>query len=288
MKHPLQRIPLALLLVCCLPAITPSLAQDTRHDGASGVHLPDETAGIDNIAHILISTFDHVDVLALADTHQRKIDSDLRLRIVRDPEFARKARFIVVEFANTADQLLLDRYTNGQAVPPVELRQVWRNTCCGDTWDSPVYAEFLAAVREVNKNLPIKEQVRVLAGDPPAGTPTTQREASAVSVLRNQVLNKGGKALVIYGGGHVGYGGGITGAVQATRPGRIFVVGAMGGTDPSYQQLDRTLKSAGRPVLFSVTKPPFSDSASSADFLVDAFVYFGSDSDAETRVRPAR
>lgn len=130
--------------------------------------------------------------------------------------------------------------------------------------------------------------MRVLAGDPPEGTPTTQRDVSAISVLRNQVLDKGGKALVIYGGGHLGYGGAITRAIQAMRPGRIFIVSAMGGKDPDYHQLDRTLKSAERPVLFAVTRPPFSDFSISADSLVDAFVYFGSGSDAETRVRPIR
>jgi hypothetical protein len=289
MKNSLRRIPEVLLLACCFAAITASQAQEARqdHDGRS-IQLPDETAGIDNIARTLISTFDQVDVLALADTHQRKIDSELRLRIVRDPEFVRKARFIMVEFANTADQPILDRYINGEDVPLVALRQVWRNTCCGDTWDSPVYAEFLAAVRDMNKGLPPNERVRVLAGDPPEGTPTTLRDASAVSVLQKQVLDKGGKALVIYGGGHVGYGGAIATAVQARRFGSIFVAWAMGGKDPNYQQLDRTLKSAGRPVLFSVTRPPFSSLGSSADFLVDAFVYFGSGLDAETRVRPVR
>lgn len=289
MKNSLRRSPGVLLLACCFAAITSSQAQEARqdHDGRS-VQLPDETAGIDNIARALISTFDQVDVLALADTHQRKIDSELRLRIVRDPEFVRKARFIMVEFANTADQPILDRYINGEDVPLVELRQVWRNTCCGDTWDSPVYAEFLAAVRDMNRGLPPNERVRVLAGDPPEGTPTTLRDASAVSVLQKQVLDKGGKVLVIYGGGHVGYGGAIATAVQTRRFGSIFVAWAMGGRDPNYQQLDRTLKSAGRPVLFSVTRPPFSNLGSSADFLVDAFVYFGSGLDAETRVRPVR
>jgi len=283
MNNTLRWLPPLLLLVSSLCKIPASTAQEVPQ-----VRLPDETVGLNSIAKTLISTFDQVDVLALADTHQRKIDSDLRLGIVRDLEFAQKAHFILVEFANTADQPILDRYINGEDLSPGELRQVWRNTCCGDTWDSPVYAEFLAAVRDLNKKLPPNRHVRVLAGDPPAGTPTTQREASAVSVLRNQVLEKGSKALVIYGGGHVGYGGGITAAVQAARPGRVFVVWAMGGTDREYRQLDRTVKSVERPVLFSITRPPFSYLGSHADFLVDAYVYFGNGQDAETRVKPVQ
>ncbi len=292
-----------LLLLCNLP-ITPSLAQ---------VRLPDETAGLDNIVKVLISTFDQVDVLALADAHQRKINSELRLAVVRDPEFARKARFIVVEFANTMDQPILDRYVNGDTVPPDQLRQVWRNTCCGDTWNSSVYAEFFAAVRDVNKNLPSDRRIRVLGGDPPAGTPATQRDLSVASVLRTEVLGKG-KALVIYGGGHLGYGGEIAGVVRAIRPENMFVVEAHGGTDPDYKQFDLALKSPERPVLFSVKRAPFADFR--ADFLgrgtkalmngvwldmnptagrtlgqassTDAFVYFGSGPGAETSIEPPR
>ena len=110
-----------LFLAYCLSTTRPLTAQE-----AAQIELPDETVGLDNIAKALISTFDQVDVLALADTHQRKIDSDLRLGIVRNPEFAQKAHFILVEFANTADQPILDRYISGEDVPPSELRQVWK------------------------------------------------------------------------------------------------------------------------------------------------------------------
>lgn len=85
----------------------------------------------------------------------------------------------------------------------------------------------------------------------------------------------------------MGYGFGITAAVQAAGR-RIFVVWAIGGADPDYRQLDRTLKSAERPVLFSVTRPPFNDLGSRGDFPVDAYVYFGDGQDAETRVDPVR
>src|SRR5262245_47889950 len=178
MKNSLRGIVQVLLFVCCVSTIPTSAAQESPQ-----IRLPDETVGLDNIVKTLISTFDQVDVLALSDAHWRRVDSELRIAVVRHPEFARRARFIVVEFANTADQPILDRYIRGEDVPLGELRQVWRNTCCGDTWDSPVYADFLAAVRDVNKSLPTDQQIRVLAGDPPAGTPNTQRDLSAASVL---------------------------------------------------------------------------------------------------------
>ncbi len=134
----------------------------------SKILLPDETAGLDRIVQTLVSAFDHVDIVALGENHWNKMDSDLRIALVRSPEFAKKVRFIVVEFGSTAQQPTLDRYIRGEDVPLAELQQVWKTTSQTDgIWDSPVYADFYAAVREVNKKLPAGAQIRVLAGDPP-------------------------------------------------------------------------------------------------------------------------
>jgi len=273
--------------------------------------LPAETVGVDRIVDTLISAFDHVDFVALDDTHQRKVDSDLRIRLVRTPEFAKKVRLILVEFAGAAEQSTLDRYINGEDMPPAQLQQVWRNTCCADLWDSPVYAQFFAAVRDVNKALPADKRIRVLGGDPPAGTPPTQRDATAISVLNRAVVDPAGKALLIYGGGHISHAnGGITRALQAWRPGRTLVVFIRGGQEPEYAPFDQALQSRARPVLFSVTRPPFSNFDTSflgrgnkalvngvwVDVIprpgatpgaeADAWVYFGNSPEVEEYVRP--
>jgi len=177
--------------------------------------------------------FDHADILAWGETHWRRLDSELRLQLIRHPEFAAKVHLIVVEFANTASQRVLDCYVRGEDVPLSDFQQVWRNTAGGrgGVWESPVYADFFAAVREINRQLPPGRQIRVLAGDPPPGG--EDRNDSAVSVLTKEVLSKGGKALLLYGSGHLyraGDGvGGITKPVQAAYPGRIFVVNTLGG-----------------------------------------------------------
>ncbi len=130
----------------------------------SKLFLPDETAGFDRIVQTLVSAFDHVDIVALGENHWSKMDSDLRIALVRNPEFAQKVRFIVVEFGSTAQQPTLDRYIRGEDVPLAELQQVWKTTTqTNGIWDSSVYADFYAAVREVNKKLPAGAQVRVLA-----------------------------------------------------------------------------------------------------------------------------
>ena len=167
------------------------------------MRLPDESAGIDGIARTLISAFDQADIVALGETHQWRLDTDLRIAVVRHPDFAKKVRSIVVEFGSTTEQSTLDRYIRGENVSRAQLEQVWKTTtqAANGVWDSPVYAEFFAAVRDVNSRLPADARIRVFGGDPGPGD-NRSRETAAVSVLKEQVLQKHGKALVIYGAAH--------------------------------------------------------------------------------------
>src|ERR1700689_2416533 len=114
------------------------------------VRLPDESAGIDGIARTLVSAFDQVDIVALGEAHQRQPDSDLRIAVVRNPDFAKKVRSIVVEFGSTTEQSTLDRYIRGENVSRAQLEQVWKTTTQGfnGVWDHPIYADFFAAVRD--------------------------------------------------------------------------------------------------------------------------------------------
>jgi len=51
------------------------------------------------------------------------------------------------------------------SIPPDTLRTIWRNTTKVAAWEFPVYARWLAAIREVNKGLRLGRRLRVLAGD---------------------------------------------------------------------------------------------------------------------------
>jgi len=143
-------------------------AQSPQKAPPPQVRLPDESAGIDGIAGTLVSAFDQADIIALGETHQWRLDTDLRIAVVRHPDFAKKVRSIVVEFGSTTEQPTLDRYVRGENVPRAQLEQVWKTTTQGanGVWDSSVYAEFLAAVRDVNSRLPADARVRVFGGDP--------------------------------------------------------------------------------------------------------------------------
>jgi hypothetical protein len=98
--------------------------------------------------------------------------------------------------------------------------------------------------------------------------------------LKEQVLQKHGRALVIYGAAHFyrtevdqvlrGVGGGIAKTLEAEYPGRTFAVIPVGGRtelppgvhlniNPDYQKFDSALKTQARPVLLSLRRLPFRD-----------------------------
>src|SRR5258708_7024457 len=257
-------------------------AQSPRSAAPPKVRLPDESEGMDGIARTLISAFDQADIVALGEYHQRRVDSDVRIALVRHPDFAKKVRSIVVEFGSTSEQSTLDRYIRGENVSRAHLEQVGKTTtqAANGVWDAPIYADFFAAVRDVNSRLPADARVRVFGGDPGPGD-NRSRETAALSVLREQVLQKHGKALVIYGAAHFyramsedylsSLGGdiGIARALEIDSPGRTFAVipvgrldpprGVAAGIDPDYQKFDRALKTQVRPVLVPLQRLPFRD-----------------------------
>ena len=257
-------------------------AQPSQNTARPNLRLPDEAGGIDEIVRTLISAFDQVDVLALGEVHGRKADSDLRIALVRHPDFATKVRYIVVEFGSTTEQATLDRYIRGENISGAQLAQVWKTTtqAANGVWEDPIYMDFLAAIRDVNSKLPVSARIRVLGGDPGPGD-NRSRETAAVAILKEQVLQKHAKALVIYGAAHfyrnapkdywanMGDDIGIARMLEKDYPGRTFVVIPVGGplhippgaaaVDPDYRKFDRALKTQVRPVLAPLQRSPFRD-----------------------------
>lgn len=275
--------------------LAPLLFASTLLGQPRNLRLPDEAAGVDMIAQALVSVFDQADIVALGEEHEWKPDSDLRIALVRHPGFAKKVRSIVVEFGRNSHQSTLDRYIRGEDVPRAELEQVWKTTQVGGG-GSPVYPAFFAAVRDVNLKLPAGARVRVFGAE---GAPGSTGETTAVTFLKQQVLQKHGKALVIYGYSHfwrtepavmLGLdGGGETGIVRMLEkdyPGRTVAVipvanpkrpsppGSPKGIDPDYHKFDRALKTPMRPVLLSLQRPPFRD-FSAEEFLGNGVVVCG-------------
>jgi hypothetical protein len=258
-------------------------AQSPQTWVAPKVSVPEESVGIDGIVRTLISAFDQADIVALGEAHGSfPLESDLRIALVRNPDFAIKVRAIVVEFGSTTEQSTLDRYIRGEKVSPDQLAQVWKTTTQAangnDIWDSPVYPAFFAAVRDVNSRLSADQQIHVFGGDPGPGD-NRSRETAAVAVIKQQVLEKHGKALVIYGAAHfyrtlskdylASMGGdiGIVNMLDIDYPSRTFVVIPLGWLErprpvavdvpPDYKKFDRGLKTQMRPVMISLERLPF-------------------------------
>jgi hypothetical protein len=183
----------------------------------------------------LFRAFENHPVIALGDAHGLAAQMDFYTAVVRDPRFARDVRNLVVEFGAANQQHVIDRYVAGETVPYVELRKVWNDTV---GWVPPPalvgFAKFFAAVRDVNKSLPADRKIKVWLGEPPLDWTSPSRDeirAAAMArdtypaaLLRDKILAKGAKALVIYGAFHFAGGPMLKGQLDATNPGAMFVV----------------------------------------------------------------
>jgi hypothetical protein len=160
------------------------------------------------IAGIFAAFKDHP-LVGLGDAHNLAEEEKLYRQIVRDPRFATEVGNLVLEAASATDQAILDRYVDGRDVPHAELRKVWSDVV---GWSKPPAwcAQLLAAVREVNLELPRDKRIKVWAGEPPADWSTIrrredweplmlQRNAYPAGVIEKYILGRGKKALVIYG-----------------------------------------------------------------------------------------
>lgn len=109
----------------------------------------------------VIAAFDRVNLVALGERHWGREDAQFRQRLVQHPAFAQTVNDIVIEFGNPLHQTVLTRFVDGEDVPLSELRKVWQDTTQPGAWDSPVYEDFLMAVRGVNATLPAGRRLRV-------------------------------------------------------------------------------------------------------------------------------
>ena len=163
----------------------------------------------------IVEAFKTYSVVALSEgEHGNEQGHAFRLALIRDPRFAATVKDIVVEFGNSRYQDVIDRFVRGDDVPYPTLRQVWQNTTQATTvWDRPIYEEFFRAVREVNVSRPKGRALRVWLGDAPIDWDQVhtmddirkvgRSEGIPAGIVEREVIAKGRRALIIYGGGHL-------------------------------------------------------------------------------------
>ncbi len=151
-------------------------------------------------------------IVMFGEIHANKQEYAWLCRLVRDPAFHARVDDIVVEFGNSLYQESVDRWIAGEDVPIAKVEKAWRNVVGAVGPVSPVYAEFYQAVRESNR-MSGSHKVRLLLGDPYAnwekiknsedlGPYITHRDDWYAQVVKDEVLAKGHRALLIMGAGH--------------------------------------------------------------------------------------
>jgi hypothetical protein len=206
----------------------------------AGQQRPDPVAA-------LLAAFDSHAIVAKSSPDVGTFVFDL----IRDPRFPARVNDIAVECGNARLQPLLDAYIAGAQVP--EISGVWRETTQPSCGFSTFYEQLFALVRQVNTTLPAARKIRVLATDPPVDwsrvhtpadlDPFLDRDASIVSVVKTQVLQRNRKALMLFGLGHLTHDGGSGAVAQLEReyPGAAYVIADHRGFTADNARLERQL-----------------------------------------------
>jgi hypothetical protein len=246
-------------------------------------------ARLQNIVRGILANWDKFDVVCLGEDHGSKNDSDLRIALIEHPEFVRKVNAIIVEFADSIHQDILDRLAlEGEDIPREQLRVVWKNTSGKAVWESPIYEAFLLAVRKVNLAVPWNRRVRLIAGD---NSTERNRGRFIREAVSREILDKGLKGLAVYGSGHCECRGmGFPGELSDKYPGRIWAASSFYNVDDGR----RVFGLGDEPKLILITgtdkaKIPagkmfflgrYNDSATLGD-IFNAIVYYGSARDVK-------
>ena len=250
---------------------------------------------LQNIVQEILSVWDKKDVVCLGEDHGSKNDSDLRIALIEHPDFVRTVQVIIVEFADSLHQDLLDRLVlQGENIPREELRAVWKDTSGKEVWGSPIYEAFLRTVQKINASLPANQRIRLLAGD---NSSERNRGKFIREAVSREILSKGLKALAIYGAGHCERRAmGFPGELESEYPGKIW--SASNFYDATEGR--RILNLGDEPKLIPITgtdkaKMPigkmfflgrYNDPATMGD-LFDAIVYYGNIKDVKVpQVKP--
>jgi hypothetical protein len=236
------------------------------------VALPRISAQSPSAIDELLGAWNHHQIVAVAELHRGVEDKRFLARLVAHPGFSKVVTDVAIEFGTARYQSTLDRYINGDDVPLEELRKVWADTTVvNGLWDAPIYAEFLAAVRERNASLPKAGRIRVLACDPPIDwTRVTalaeaagylDRDGHCSALVEREVIARRRRALLIMGDAHVARKT-ITGRtatntvtrLESKHPGSTFVVLTFAGQFSESPAIEARLATAPVPTLV-----PFSE-----------------------------
>ena len=181
--------------------------------GAAGQTARHAAVPVDPVDGILEAFKTH-QVVMLPGGHGGKAGYDLLQRILRHPRSPGLITDVVIEFGTSRYQDLIDRFMRGEAMPAAAIRRAWQDTTNpGVAHDNPYVEEFYSSVRTLNAGLVKEKRYRVLGGDPPIDWDnivnaadvrrwTVRRDTFAADLIHREVVERGRRALVVYGPAH--------------------------------------------------------------------------------------
>jgi hypothetical protein len=152
------------------------------------------------------------EIVALSDPHGNVQMQAFLLSLIRDARLPAAVNDIVIETLSSRYQDAIDRFVRGDDIRRDALRKAWEDHTVPGTGTQ--VEEMLRAVRAVNTSLGSNRRLRVIAGDPPIDwdnitSPQDHRrwielrDSYPPDLIRRQVLDRGRRALVVYGQGHL-------------------------------------------------------------------------------------
>jgi hypothetical protein len=163
----------------------------------------------------VLDAFRTHEIVALSDPHGNVQLQAFLLSLIRDARFPAAVNDIVIETASSRYQDAIDRFVRGDDVPRDVLRKAWEDHSVANSGLSGQTEEMLRGIRIINASLrDATRKLRVIAGDPPIDWDNVTspqdhrrwielRDSYPADLIRRQVLDRGRRALVVYGQGHL-------------------------------------------------------------------------------------
>ena len=246
----------------------------------------------------IVKLFDTYRIVMFGEMHECRQQWNLLRRLVEAPSFTARVNDIVLEFGNARFQDVVDRYIAGEDVPLNQVQRAWRDPVGALGPVSPVYGEFYAAVRAVNRKLPKERRLRVLLGDPPIDWDQVRsledvapylpfRDSFYAQIVRHEVIARKRKALLIMGGGHFRRNAGRPNRIEnellmaLVKPHVILtgsnVVGGYDDLDPRFDKLPypSLIEVKGSWLATLTTPDPRGGPANTWEQMLDSYLYLG-------------
>lgn len=156
------------ILRACLAAAIPALATPAVAQEGSA-HLADLRAHGREPIPFVLDRLERHDLVVFDDALHTLVEPfEFYQRLVREPAFRAKARYVFLEAVPLNQQGHIEAYLTAPEEDPRLLHPAFQNSLSGDGFPYATYFDLLRTVHAVNASLPDSERIRVVAVGSPA------------------------------------------------------------------------------------------------------------------------